>query len=73
MTTYELNAAKEKLVSGRPISLMIVTMPSVPATQIWARSGVDVICFDMEHGVIDINSLHALIAATTGIVSPPSE
>jgi 4-hydroxy-2-oxoheptanedioate aldolase len=44
----------------------IVTMPSVPVVQVMARSGLDWILIDMEHGAIDLSAAHALIAATSG-------
>lgn len=66
MSSYRLNVAKERIASGKPITILVVTMPSVPAAQIWARSGIDVLIFDMEHGVIDMTALHAMIVATTG-------
>lgn len=64
MTT--INTAKTSLANGKPITLLMVTMPSVAHVQIWAQAGIDVLCFDMEHGVIDIKSLHEMIAATKG-------
>lgn len=60
------NLAKKSLAEDKPITLLMVTMPSVAHVQIWAQAGIDVLCFDMEHGVIDINSLHQMIAATKG-------
>ena len=44
----------------------IATIPSVQTVQVMARSGLDWIIIDMEHGPIDRNSAHAMIAATTG-------
>ncbi len=66
-----LNTAKQRLSEGGSITMMVVTMPSVAHAQLWARSGVDVLIFDMEHGVIDISSLHAMIAATAGTNAIP--
>ncbi|MGE5667581.1 MAG: HpcH/HpaI aldolase family protein [Betaproteobacteria bacterium] len=44
----------------------IATIPSVQTVQIMARSGLDWIIIDMEHGAVDANALHAMIAATSG-------
>jgi 4-hydroxy-2-oxoheptanedioate aldolase len=71
MSSIRLNLAKERLANGKPITIMVVTMPSVAAAQLWARAGIDVLIFDMEHGVIGIESLHAMIAATAGTETIP--
>jgi 4-hydroxy-2-oxoheptanedioate aldolase len=39
--------------------------------QIWARSGIDALVIDMEHGPIGIESVHALVATTTGTLATP--
>ncbi len=44
----------------------IVTSPSVSVVQVMARSGLDWIVIDMEHGAIDLGAAHAMIAATSG-------
>jgi 4-hydroxy-2-oxoheptanedioate aldolase len=44
----------------------IVTAPSIPTVQTMARSGLDWIIIDMEHGAIDLSAAHAMIAATSG-------
>jgi 4-hydroxy-2-oxoheptanedioate aldolase len=44
----------------------IATIPSVQAVQVMARSGLDWIIIDMEHGPIDLAAAHAMIAATSG-------
>jgi 4-hydroxy-2-oxoheptanedioate aldolase len=65
------NPLKEKLRSGKPITIAMVTMPSVPAMQVWARSGIDCLIVDMEHAPIGIESVHALVAATSGTGATP--
>ncbi len=45
---------------------VLATIPSAQTVQIIARSGVDFILIDMEHGPIDANAAHAMIAATQG-------
>jgi 4-hydroxy-2-oxoheptanedioate aldolase len=62
---------KERLRAGPPITCALITMPSVAAMQIWARSGVDLLIIDMEHGHIDIESVHAMVAATGGTPAVP--
>ena len=66
-----LNYAKRRLEEGKPITILVVTMPSIAHAQLWARSGIDVLIFDLEHGVIDLSSLHAMIAATAGTEVTP--
>jgi 4-hydroxy-2-oxoheptanedioate aldolase len=44
----------------------IVTSPSIPIVQVMARSGLDWIIIDLEHGAIDLKDAHAMIAATGG-------
>ena len=66
-----LNRVLERLRQRKPFTGVLVTMPSVTATQVWARSGIDVLVFDLEHAPIDITSLHAVIAATAGSPALP--
>ena len=65
------NPLKQKLADGKAISIAMVTMPSVPAMQLWARSGVDCLIVDQEHGPIGIEGVHALVAATQGTGATP--
>jgi 4-hydroxy-2-oxoheptanedioate aldolase len=44
----------------------IATIASVQTAQVLARSGLDFMLIDMEHGPIDIQMTHAMIAATGG-------
>ena len=66
-----MNPLKQKLAGGGAITVALVTMPSVPAMQLWARSGVDCLIVDMEHGPIGIESVHAMVAATSGTSATP--
>ena len=59
------------MADGELTSSVLVTMPSVGGAQIWANAGVDLIAFDLEHGHIDLTTLHALIAATAGTDTVP--
>lgn len=65
------NPLKARLAAGKAITVAMVTMPSVAAMQIWARSGVDALCIDMEHGPIGIEAVHAMVAATGGCHGVP--
>jgi 4-hydroxy-2-oxoheptanedioate aldolase len=49
----------------------MVTMPSVAQAQILASSGVDCLTFDMEHGPIDLQTLHAMVAVTRNTPATP--
>lgn len=65
-----VNLLKERIAAGRPVTMGMLTTPSIGALQVWARSGIDALILDMEHGHIGIESLHAMIAALggTGVV-----
>jgi 4-hydroxy-2-oxoheptanedioate aldolase len=65
------NPAKSKLIAGETVTAIMVTMPSVPMAQILAASGADVLIFDMEHGPMDLPTVHAMIAATRGSRATP--
>ena len=61
-----LNRLKRLWREGRTTLGAIATIPSVQTIQIMACSGLDWILIDMEHGSIDIDMAHAMIAATSG-------
>jgi len=61
-----LNRIRNLWREGRCALGAIVTMPSVPTVQVMARSGLDWILIDMEHGAIDMSAAQAMIAATAG-------
>lgn len=44
----------------------VATFPSVQSVQVLARSGLDFMIVDMEHGPIDMQAAHGMIAATGG-------
>ena len=46
-------------------------MPSAAFAQIAARSGLDCVVVDMEHGPIDLQTAHSMIAATAGTQCTP--
>jgi len=50
---------------------LLVSMPSVHVVQSLAANGFDWLFFDMEHGPINIESTHAMIAATSGSQCAP--
>jgi 4-hydroxy-2-oxoheptanedioate aldolase len=62
----QLNRVKSLWREGRTALGAIATIPSVQTVQILARSGLDWILIDMEHGAIDAGTAHAMIAATSG-------
>src|SRR5689334_8049271 len=65
------NPLKEKLRAGKAISIAMVTMPGAAPMQAWARTGVDCLIVDMEHGPIGIESVHAMMAAAVGTPATP--
>jgi 4-hydroxy-2-oxoheptanedioate aldolase len=62
----KLNRLKGLWRAGQCTFGAIATIPSVQTVQVMARSGLDWILIDMEHGPIDNGAAHAMIAATTG-------
>ncbi len=66
-----VNPLKAKLAAGQCATCFMVTMPSVAMAQVLAGSGVDALILDMEHGPIDLATVHAMIAATAGTRAVP--
>lgn len=62
----QINRLKTLWREGRTSLGAIATIPSTQTVQIMARSGLDWIVIDMEHGAIDAGTAHAMIAATSG-------
>jgi 4-hydroxy-2-oxoheptanedioate aldolase len=65
-TPAPLNRLRQLWRDGRPTFGAIATIPSIPMVQIMARSGMDWIIVDLEHGPIDLGSAHGMIVATSG-------
>jgi len=61
-----LNRLRDLWAEGGCAYGVIATIPSVQTVQVLARSGLDFMIIDMEHGPIDPLSAHAMIAATGG-------
>ena len=66
-----LNRLRRCWREKRPTFGAIATIPSVQTVQIMARSGLDWIIVDLEHGPIDLGSAHAMIIATSGTPCVP--
>ncbi|MGH7050743.1 MAG: HpcH/HpaI aldolase family protein [Acetobacteraceae bacterium] len=66
-----VNPAKARLAAGAVIGAFMVAIPSPALVQTLARSGIDALIFDMEHGAIDLGTLQAMIAATQGTGAAP--
>lgn len=64
--SHRLNRLRDVWARGGTTLGAIVTSPSIPTVQTMARSGLDWIIIDMEHGAIDLSAAHAMIAATSG-------
>ncbi|MSP51874.1 MAG: 2,4-dihydroxyhept-2-ene-1,7-dioic acid aldolase [Alphaproteobacteria bacterium] len=65
------NPVKRKLAAGEAAIGAFVTAPSAPLVQIMAAAGLDWVMIDLEHGLIDAASAHAMIAATAGTRCAP--
>ena len=66
-----LNRLRLQWREKRPTFGAIATIPSLQTAQIMARSGLDWIIVDLEHGPIDLGSAHAMITATAGTQCVP--
>jgi 4-hydroxy-2-oxoheptanedioate aldolase len=66
-----LNPLKRTLAEGRTILGYLVTTPSVQVVQALARTGIDWVLIDTEHAPIGIESVAAMIAATSGTPVTP--
>ncbi|MBN9559221.1 MAG: 2,4-dihydroxyhept-2-ene-1,7-dioic acid aldolase [Alphaproteobacteria bacterium] len=66
-----VNQMRAKLAAGEVVTAFMVTMPSVAMAQVLAASGVDCLIIDMEHGPIDLTTVHAMVAATQDTQATP--
>lgn len=66
-----MNRIRTLLREGKPALGAIVTMPSPQVMRVMARSGLDWLLIDMEHGPIDLASAHSMILATAGTSAVP--
>lgn len=66
-----VNRMRAKLTAGEVVTTFMVTMPSVGMVQILAANGADCLIIDMEHGPIDLATVHAMVAATQGAGATP--
>ena len=58
-----LNRLRNEWREGRPTFGAIATIPSIQTVQIMARSDLDWIIIDLEHGPIDLSTAHAMIVS----------
>ena len=70
-TTRPINPLKARLAEGKPGVGVLVSMPSPHTVQVLADCGFDWLFLDMEHGPITIESIYAIINATTGSRTAP--
>ena len=66
-----LPSLRRTLAEGRATLGYLVSTPSVQIVQALARSGVDWLMLDMEHAPIGIESIAAMVVATTGTPATP--
>jgi 4-hydroxy-2-oxoheptanedioate aldolase len=66
-----LNRLRALWRDGRTAFGAIATIPSVQTVQVMARSGLDWLLIDLEHGPIDLGAAHAMIVATSGTPCVP--
>jgi 4-hydroxy-2-oxoheptanedioate aldolase len=61
-----INSALNNWREGKPSLGIWVNLPYIHLTEIAARSGVDWLCFDLQHGLMDYNDLNSLLPAICG-------
>ena len=63
---------REKLKdTDRRLTAHLCSIPSALVTQAMAAAGADAIIVDLEHGAVDFETLHAMMAATAGTECSP--
>ncbi|RAI58731.1 HpcH/HpaI aldolase family protein [Roseicella frigidaeris] len=62
---------KQRLRAGETLAGFVATIPSAVSAQAIAAAGADFLVIDQEHGAVGPESLHAMIAATTGTGCAP--
>lgn len=63
---------KSRLKNGTDrLTMHMCTIPSAAVTQALAAAGADSVFIDLEHGAVDYESAHAMIAATAGTDCAP--
>ena len=65
------NRLKELLQSGKPAIGTMVQLPNPSVVEILAQAGFDWLLIDTEHGPIDVETVHAMIRATSGTTTTP--
>lgn len=66
-----MNPLKRAFAEDRAVLGLQVSTPSVHVMQNLARTGLDFLVIDLEHGSIDITTAHAMVAATAGTDCAP--
>ena len=67
----EFERLSRRLRAGQAAYGYIVTSPSRHVTRTLARTGIDFVIIDMEHPPMGVESVHDMIAATTGTLCTP--
>ena len=65
------NRVKELLRAGKPAFGAVVQLPSAPAAEVLAQAGFDWLWIDMEHGPLNLETVHRMIQATRGTETVP--
>jgi 4-hydroxy-2-oxoheptanedioate aldolase len=66
-----ISGMKQRLRNGETLAGYVATIPSAVSVQAMAAAGADWVVLDQEHGAVGPESLHAMIAATTGTPCAP--
>ncbi|MEM9583239.1 MAG: aldolase/citrate lyase family protein [Pseudomonadota bacterium] len=66
-----MSSFKSKLKRTEHLTMHMCTIPSAAITQAIAAAGADAVFVDLEHGAVDYESAHAMIAATAGTDCAP--
>ncbi len=71
MTSHPMQFKQKLADPDRKLTAHVCTIPSAAVTQAMAAAGSDAIIIDLEHGAMDYETTHAMIAATGGTGCAP--
>ncbi|MDH7500287.1 MAG: aldolase/citrate lyase family protein [candidate division NC10 bacterium] len=66
-----VNRVKELLKAGKPAFGVVMQLASPPGAEILAQAGFDWLWIDMEHGPLNLETVHGMIQATRGTDTVP--
>jgi 4-hydroxy-2-oxoheptanedioate aldolase len=65
------NRVKEMMQEGKPTFGAVLQIPSAAVAEVLAQTGLDWLWIDMEHGPLNLETVHRMIQATSGTNTVP--